>query len=89
MATLAGCDASTTTVVNIIKLQNQVIERQNTVYIIDIQFHNYLKTELVNRIHPCKCTGVALKHGYDALDAPALDALEAKENEKEAEEEKK
>ena len=85
----AARDASTATLVNIIKLQTQVIERQNVQNIMDMQLHNHLKIQLANSSHPHKHTGTAPKHRYGALDAQALDALEveaagkmAKEGEK-------
>ena len=43
----------------------------------------------MNRSHPQKCTGTALKLGYGALDAQALDALEVEAAGKIAEEEEK
>ena len=85
----AAHDGSAVTLVNIIKLQNQVIERQNTWHILDQQVHTHLKTQLVNRDLPQECRGTVLKQGYGALDAEALDALEAEAAEKKVEEEKK
>ena len=72
----AARDGSAVTLVNIIKLQNQVIERQNTWQILDQQVHTHLKTQLVNRDLPQECHGAVLKQGYGALDAEALDALD-------------
>ena len=85
----AAHDGSTATLVNIIQLQNQVIEKQNTQQILDKQLHDHLKIQLANRDHPRECGGGALKHGHGALDAKALNALEAEEVEKKAEEEEK
>ena len=85
----AAHDASTATLVNIIKLQTQIIKRQNAQHIMDTQLHNHLKTQLTNRSHPCKHTGTAFKHRYGALDAQALDALEAEAAGKQVEEEEK
>ena len=41
----AACDASTATLVNVIKVQNQVIERQHAHHILDNQLHSHLKTQ--------------------------------------------
>ena len=85
----AAHDGSTATLVNIIQLRNQVIKKQNTQQILDKQLHDHLKIQLANRDHPWECGGGALKHGYGALDAEALNALEAEAAEKKAEEEER
>ena len=85
----AAQDGSIATLVNIIKLQNQVIGKQNTQQILDKQLHDHLKTQLANRSYPQECGGGALKQGYGALDAKALNDLEAEAAEKKAEEEGK
>ena len=48
----AGYDTSTAALVNTIKLQTQVIEKQNAQHVMDTQLHNHLKTQLANRSHP-------------------------------------
>ena len=55
----------------------------------DQQVHTHLKTQLANRDLPRECHGAVLKQGYGALDAEALDALEAEVAKKKAEEEEK
>lgn len=75
-------DGSTATLVNIIQLQNRVIEKQNAQQIVDKQLHDHLKLQLANRDCPQERGGGALKHGYGALDAKALNALEAEAAEK-------
>ena len=85
----AACDGSTATLVNIIQLQNWIIEKQNAQQILDKQLHDHLKIQLANRDCPWECGGGALKHGYGALDAEGLNALEAEVAEKKEEEEEK
>ena len=85
----AACDGSTATLVNIIQLQNQVIEKQNAQQVLDKQLNDHLKVQLTNRDHPQECGGGALKHGYGALDAKALNALEMEAVEKKAQEEER
>ena len=72
----AARDMSTATLVNIVKLQSQVIERQHAQHILDDQLHGHLKTQLANKGQSREQTGGVLKHGYGALDSHALDALE-------------
>lgn len=86
----AAQNQSTTALVNIIKLQNQVIKRQNAQHVLDQQVHTHLKAQLANRDIPHECRGGVLKHGHGALDAEAetLDALEAEAAVKKAEEER-
>ena len=45
----AAHDISTATLVNIVKLQSQVIERQHTQHILDDQLHGHLKMQLANK----------------------------------------
>ena len=85
----AAQDRSTVALVDLIKVQNSVIERQNAQHILDQQVHGHLRTQLANRDMPRERCGAVLKHGYGALDAEALDALEAEAVEKRAEEEEK
>ena len=85
----AAQDQSTSALVNIVKLQNQVIEKQNAQHVLDQQVHTHLKAQLANRDIPHECCGGVLKHGYGALDAETLDALEAEAAAKKAEEEEK
>ena len=85
----AARDRSTAALVDLIKVQNSVIERQNAQHILDQQVHGHLRTQLANRDMPHERRGAVLKHGYGALDAEALDALEAEAAEKRAEEEEK
>ena len=85
----AAHDGSTATLVNIIQLQNRVIEKQNAQQVLDKQLNDHLKVQLTNRDHPQEHGGGALKHGYGALDAKALNALEMEAVEKKAQEEEK
>ena len=85
----AAQDRSTAALVDIIELQNQVIEKQNAQHVLDQQVHTHLKAQLANRDIPCECCGGVLKHGYGALDAETLDALEAEAAAKKAVEEEK
>ena len=85
----AACDASTATLVNVIKVQNQVIERQHARHILNNQLHSHLKTQLANKGHSREQTGGVLKHGYGTLDSSALDALEEEAVTKRAEAEEK
>ena len=80
----ATCHESAATLVNIIKLQNQVIKRQNAWHVLDQQDHTYLKTQLTNRDLLQEHCGAVLKQGYGALDA-----LEAEAAKKKVEEEEK
>lgn len=48
----AACDGTAATLVNIIKLQNKVIERQNAQHVLDQQVYTHLKTQLANRDLP-------------------------------------
>ena len=79
----AAQDQSTAALVDLIKVQNLVIERQNAQHILNQQVHGHLRTQLANRDMPCEHRGAVLKHGYGALDA------EAEAAEKRAEEEEK
>ena len=72
----AACDMSTATLVNIVKLQSQVIKRQHAQHILDDQLHGHLKMQLANKGQSQEQTGGVLKHGYGALDSCALDVLE-------------
>ena len=45
----AAHDMSTATLVNIVKLQSQVIERQHAQHILDDQLHGHLKMQLANK----------------------------------------
>ena len=72
----AAHNMSTATLVNIVKLQSQVIERQYTQHILDDQLHGHLKMQLANKGGSQEQTGGVLKHGYGTLDSHALDALE-------------
>ena len=45
----AACNMSTATLVNIVKLQSQVIKRQHTQHILDDQLHGHLKMQLANK----------------------------------------
>ena len=45
----AARDMSTATLVNIVKLQSQVIERQHAQHILDDQLHGHLKMQLANK----------------------------------------
>ena len=45
----AAHDMSTATLVNIVKLQSQVIKRQHTQHILDDQLHGHLKMQLANK----------------------------------------
>ena len=87
----AAQNQSTAALVNIIKLQNQVIKKQNAQHVLDQQVHTHLKAQLANRDIPHEHRGGVLKHGYGALDAEAetLDALEAEAAAKKAEEEER
>ena len=85
----AACDGSTATLVNIIQLQNRVIEKQNAQQVLDKQLNDHLKVQLTNRDRPRERGGGALKHGYGALDAEALNALEMAAVEKKAQEEER
>ena len=55
-----GLDATPHCVASI-KLQTQVIKRQNAQHIIGMQLHNHLKTQLTNRSHPHEHIGATLK----------------------------
>ena len=72
----AAHNMSTATLVNIVKLQSQVIKRQHTQHILDDQLHGHLKMQLTNKGWSQEQTGGVLKHGYGALDSHALDVLE-------------
>ena len=85
----AAHDASTVTLVNVIKVQYQVIERQHARHILDNQHHSHLKTQLANKGCSREQTGGVLKHSYGALDSSALDALEEEATTKRAEAEEK
>ena len=45
----AACNMSTATLVNIVKLQSQVIKRQYTQHILDDQLYGHLKMQLANK----------------------------------------
>lgn len=73
-----------------VQVQQEIIERLDARHVLDNQFMLHLKTQLANKNQPPARGGAALRTGFGgALDAEALDVLEAEQSDKKRKDDEK
>jgi hypothetical protein len=73
-----------------VQVQQEIIERLDARHVLDNQFTLHLKTQLANKNQPPARGGAALRTGFGgALDAEALDVLEAEQSDKKRKDDEK